>query len=547
MNKEHMAILTNIIGAVESGGQVYGRRRYDAYAGAYSNTPNEVTCTLGWAQNYGNEGRKLCQMILDADPVAFRRADTAGIEQMLGYDWVASKWNPNLGQQKALVAIISTATGQKCQDQLFEELMNKYIGKALAFDPNMGVPAQMMWCEIEHLGGIVPTTRIFLRASKPYTVDSVMASLKKDQNDTSNNNQVGDAKFQSRHDCCAKWIKQYVQEVKPVSKVTAKQVIGNMESWIGMNRANGTHKPILDIYNSHKPLARGYAVKPSDEYCDTTVSAAFIKAGDVSIIGGTECGVEEHIQLFKKAGIWIEDGTIVPAVGDIVCYNWDKKVQPNDGYADHIGIVSAVDKYAGKFDVIEGNMNGVVGVRRGVDVGWGCIRGFARPKYAVDDPAKNLCKSPRFTGKVDLLSLPVRTGAGTEYPLLPEWQKLAHGDLVDVCDRLKASNGKWWFYIRIAGRYYGFVRAKYILGTLPKGKELNNGQRKYVGRCLRTLPVRRWAGKMFEHIDAWPYLDTDNLVEVLDTIKDYNGNDWHYIRIAGKHLGFVKAMYITRT
>ena len=54
MNKEQMKILVNIIGGVESGGQIYGNQRYEAYAGKYANNSNEVTCTLGWAQNYGN-------------------------------------------------------------------------------------------------------------------------------------------------------------------------------------------------------------------------------------------------------------------------------------------------------------------------------------------------------------------------------------------------------------------------------------------------------------------------------------------------------------
>nr|WP_302656636.1 hypothetical protein [uncultured Agathobaculum sp.] len=83
MKSEHLKILTNIIGAVESGGQVYGKRNYSAYAGKGANSANEKTCTFGWAQNYGNEGRKLCRMILAADPEAFRKADTANIEARL--------------------------------------------------------------------------------------------------------------------------------------------------------------------------------------------------------------------------------------------------------------------------------------------------------------------------------------------------------------------------------------------------------------------------------------------------------------------------------
>lgn len=213
MDKKQLEILTNIIGAVESGGQVYGKRRYEAYAGKGANSANEKTCTLGWAQNYGNEARKLCQMILKEDPGAFRGADTAGIESRLSQDWEAIGWNPSATEKAALIAIITTPSGKKCQDELFEQLMETYIKQAVAYGVNT-VPAQMMWCEIEHLGGLKPTKRIFGRAAKPYTPDSVYASLILDQQDTSNNNQVGDKMYQPRHQCCVKWIKQYVGEEK---------------------------------------------------------------------------------------------------------------------------------------------------------------------------------------------------------------------------------------------------------------------------------------------------------------------------------------------
>lgn len=209
MEKKYLEILTNIIGAVESGGQIYGNRRYDAYAGKGANSSNEKTCTLGWAQNYGNEGRKLCRMILSEDPEAFRRADTAGIEGKLNTDWVAAGWNPNAGEKTALIAIITTDAGKRCQDKLFEDQMETYIDSAVKYGVT-DVAAQMMWCEIYHMGGYGPTKRIFSRAAKPYTPDSIYASLMLDQNDTSNDNQVGDKMYKSRHDCCVRWIKQYV-------------------------------------------------------------------------------------------------------------------------------------------------------------------------------------------------------------------------------------------------------------------------------------------------------------------------------------------------
>ena len=54
--------------------------------------------------------------------------------------------------------------------------------------------------------------------------------------------------------------------------------------------------------NNVKPLPRGYAMQCSDECCDTCVSAAEIKAGCSEPIG-RECGVEEHVKIFKK--LWI--------------------------------------------------------------------------------------------------------------------------------------------------------------------------------------------------------------------------------------------------
>ena len=94
MEKKYLDILTNIIGAVETGGQTYGKRRYNAYVGPNNNTSKELTCTLGWAGNYGERARRLCKMIFDRDPVAFRKADNAGIEKKLSVNWETTKWHP---------------------------------------------------------------------------------------------------------------------------------------------------------------------------------------------------------------------------------------------------------------------------------------------------------------------------------------------------------------------------------------------------------------------------------------------------------------------
>lgn len=225
-------------------------------------------------------------------------------------------------------------------------------------------------------GGLSAVKRVLGKTEKPYTLDHIYSACC-----TDTGNQVG--AYKSRQKFVYTTLKSKVNSnVKEETKmgVTAQQIIDIMDSWVGLSRAKGTHKPIIDLYNSHKPLARSYAVSYNDSYCDTTVSAAFIKAGAVDLIGGTECGVEEHVKLFKKAGIWIEDGTITPEKGDIVVFNWDDATQPNDGYSDHIGVVRSVGSK--NFETTEGNMSGGIVGHRTVAIGWGYIRGFARPKYA---------------------------------------------------------------------------------------------------------------------------------------------------------------------
>lgn len=171
--------------------------------------------------------------------------------------------------------------------------------------------------------------------------------------------------------------------------ITANDVLNVARGWIGFSESTGKHKEIIDIYNKHTPLANGYKVKYTDEWCDTFVSACAIKAGAVDLIG-TECGCERHIQIFKKKGIWIEDGTVKPQPGDIILFNWNESAQPNDGFADHIGYVEEVN--GNTITCIEGNYQNSVG-RRTINLAWGYIRGFARPKYSgVGTPSTTVKK-----------------------------------------------------------------------------------------------------------------------------------------------------------
>ena len=149
--------------------------------------------------------------------------------------------------------------------------------------------------------------------------------------------------------------------------------------WLGCNEADGSHKKIIDVYNSHKPLARGYAVQYDDAWCSTYASAVAIAAGLTDIIP-TECGCEKHVQLFKKLGAWVEDDAYVPQPADYIFYDWDDSGKgDNTGNSDHVGIVTECED--GKITVIEGNKSDAVTYRY-LTVNAKYIRGYGCPNYA---------------------------------------------------------------------------------------------------------------------------------------------------------------------
>ena len=156
-------------------------------------------------------------------------------------------------------------------------------------------------------------------------------------------------------------------------------VVSIMKGWLGWSEANGKFKRIIDTYNNHKPLAQGYKVKYTDEWCATAVSAAFIKAG-LTDIGFTECSCNRMIALYKAKGRWEEKDSYVPKMGDIIMYDWqDNGVGDNVGSADHVGLVAAIN--GTKLTIIEGNKGEEVAYRS-MSINGKFIRGYCQPDYA---------------------------------------------------------------------------------------------------------------------------------------------------------------------
>ena len=228
-----------------------------------------------------------------------------------------------------------------------------------------------------------------------------------------------------------------------------QKVVSIAQSYIGCKESDGSHRKIIDLYNSHKPLARGYAMKYTDAWCSTFASAVAIAAGLTDIIP-TECGCEKHIQLFKNIGSWQENDAHVPSPGDYVFYDWDDSGAGDcTGSADHVGIVEKVSGQT--ITVIEGNYSNSV-KRRNIAVNGRYIRGYGVPKYSSKatggssggTTGGNTGSSGNTTsGEVvytvvagDTLSK-IAARYGTTYQKLAEYNGISNPNVISVGQKIK--------------------------------------------------------------------------------------------------------------
>lgn len=170
----------------------------------------------------------------------------------------------------------------------------------------------------------------------------------------------------------------YARMVSSSEEAIRSRVVDTAVAWYGSNEKDGTHKLIIDVYNSHTPLARGYEVQYDDEWCSTFASAVAVKCGFTEIIP-TECGCERHIELFMEQEAWVEDDNYLPLPGDYIFYHWDcKPWEDCTHWSDHVGIV--VGTWKQWIKVVEGNKDDAVSYRW-LRAGDRRIRGYGTPDY----------------------------------------------------------------------------------------------------------------------------------------------------------------------
>lgn len=165
-------------------------------------------------------------------------------------------------------------------------------------------------------------------------------------------------------------------------KQLRESVVSIMKGWLGWSEANGKFKQIIDLYNTQRPLPRGYAVQYDDEWCATTVTAAGMAAGLHDIIFG-ECSCSRMVELYKAAGRWQERDDYVPDIGDIIMYYWkdgaDYATTDCTAAPNHVGFVLA--RTGTVLTIGEGNKGEAVSTRP-MQINGRYIRGYCLPDYA---------------------------------------------------------------------------------------------------------------------------------------------------------------------
>lgn len=352
------------------------------------NADDNGAVSVGKVQWHGNRALSLLKKIVQ-DMGTGAEAVLGGTlyrEIMTASDW--SRRKVTAEEKAKLSKVLGSVQGKQAQDRQAEEDILSYVTHGV----KMGIedPQSLVYfadlenqggagaskrvgndaagraggagkVKLDHIHGAALADRVMGKySSRRNLVYKKAQELFKGTSGAANNNQTGGKKTMTE------------QELR-------NKVVQTARGYLGSNEADGSHRKIIDGYNAHKPIARGYLVKYTDAWCATFVSFVGIVCGLTDIMP-TECGCGAMIDLYRAKGRWQENDAYRPQPADIVMYDWDDNgVGDCTGYPEHVGIVEAVN--GNTITVIEGNMSNKVG-ERALQVNGRYIRGYCLPDYA---------------------------------------------------------------------------------------------------------------------------------------------------------------------
>lgn len=489
-----MQVLINIIGAVETGGQVYGQRRYNDYTNAYTNSSAEDSITIGAFQEFKNNAKALLQDIKDQYPKVFSKYDNAD----LASDLKKSSWsgyNPSKtsAKAKAIVNIISSEEGKKVQDQRIVKLLNQYI----TYAETLGITeidALFEAANFVHQGGNSALKRIIGKTKKPYTLDNLYAACQTDIG-----NQVG--AYKTRQKKVYQWLKEYLPKASSNSKTTTTTkkevsiVSVNFNNYYGKisnsggDENGGIHGGTAGDQTGNEWCIRNWYNRPwscvlrhPNQEVRELIAELGIEAANNNKIGYDQYQRDTYWTQLQKAGYRPSKITVaceadcsagVIANTKAVGYLLGISALKNIG-ASYTGNMRTAYKNAG-FQVLTDSkyltsgdylLPGDIllndGAHTATNLGIGSKSGGSSSNSSSSSSSSSgsLNTTAKWTGVVTADELNVRKWAGTENGTC-SFSPLKEGTKIEVCDTIKDINGDNWYYIKYNGKY-GFVHSGWV-------------------------------------------------------------------------------------
>lgn len=226
--------------------------------------------------------------------------------------------------------------------------------------------------------------------------------------------------------------------------------------FVGTKEGSKKHKELVAAYN--RACDKGRKANVNTLWCAVFVGAIaeltdnVLKNG-IGVPVDYSCGTGAHslVEKARAAGIWVEDDSYTPRVGDVIIYAWKDPNPTSDNTTghDHTGIITSVS--AKSFVVTEGNKSDSVANRR-MQVNGKNIRGYIVPVFADETTSAEPSPAPEPT--------PEPTPVGVAYRVVKVNTNLrvrkAPSTSADVIARLK--NGD---RVTVYGTENGFARLEH--------------------------------------------------------------------------------------
>ena len=268
-SETQMDIMLNMLGAMETGGQVYGQRDYSNVINAEAG--GEVASTIGWSSLYGNNAKNYLTRFRSENQSKFSELDSNGIiAPLLEKDWEADRIELNAEQTEVVKKILTSSEGKKLQDRIAAERVVKHWNYcANTYTTNLR--AVFWYTQLAELGGgdyaSSPVDAVFQACNGDYSTENILKNLKK-RNEGS---QIGASLYNSRHAKYKEWIDEKIPENMEVDlanvEVTGAGAIDVVQAGTsGTSSSSGAGQLLFVKEILSMGAVAGYSGDPKDNY-----------------------------------------------------------------------------------------------------------------------------------------------------------------------------------------------------------------------------------------------------------------------------------------